>query len=171
MDTRFVNMGNERGVTALMFAASFGHVKVARLLLTAGARTGFKTTNKVRKGFTMYGELASKDYRKPPIAGRNALMMAAAAGHMNTVLVLLEHGVRIDQLDSQGLSAVAIAEQANYSRIASAISKFEQNPTSLTPRTLSSNNKAPKRAKRAARHAARRLRMQMDDEPTQPQQY
>ena len=98
MDTRFVNMGNERGVTALMFAASFGHVKVARLLLTAGARTGFKTTNKVRKGFTMYGELASKDYRKPPVAGRNALMMAAAAGHMNTVLVLLEHGARIDQL-------------------------------------------------------------------------
>ena len=68
-DASLVHAEDENGVTALRFAAQFGHVDLARLLLDRGAKV----------------DAASKD-------GMTPLMAAAEAGQAEAVALLLARG-------------------------------------------------------------------------------
>ena len=83
-----VDLQDEDGQSALMFASVSGHHEVARLLLENGARV----------------DLQDKD-------GRSALMLASVRGDSEAAALLLQHGAQVDLQDKTGRSALMYASK------------------------------------------------------------
>jgi uncharacterized protein len=92
---------NRPGWTALHYAAASGDDAITRLLLERGA-----TVDPV-------SPLKSGAY--------TPLMMAAREGHDSTALLLIEHGANPKLTNSEGLTAVQLAQRAGKDHVASAI--------------------------------------------------
>jgi ankyrin repeat protein len=94
---------NRQGWTALHYAAASGDDAIARLLLAKGARV---------------------DAVSPPASGAyTPMMMAAREGHDGTALLLIAHGADRKRKNSEGLTAVQIAERAGKPMVAKAIAR------------------------------------------------
>lgn len=92
---------NRPGWTALHYAAAGGHDAIARQLLARGAQV---------------------DALSPPASGAmTPLMMAAREGHDRTAIVLIDHGANGALTNTEGLTAVLLAERAGKRRVAEAI--------------------------------------------------
>jgi ankyrin repeat protein len=92
---------NRVGWTPLHYAAASGDDEIAQLLLRRGARVD------------AVSPLASGAY--------TPLMMAAREGHDATALLLIDAGANPSLKNSEGLTAVQLAERAGKSYVASAI--------------------------------------------------
>ncbi|MGZ5198574.1 MAG: ankyrin repeat domain-containing protein [Telluria sp.] len=92
---------NREGWTPLHYAAASGDDAITRLLLERGARVD------------AVSPLKSGAY--------TPLMMAAREGHDATALLLLDHGGNPRLTNSEGLTAVQLAQRAGKDQVASAI--------------------------------------------------
>lgn len=93
---------NLPGWTPLHYAAAAGDDDITRLLLEHGAKV---------------------DAVSPPASGAyTPLMMAAREGHDRTALLLMGHGANARLTNSEGLTALQIAQRVGKDRVAAAIS-------------------------------------------------
>jgi ankyrin repeat protein len=99
---------NRAGWTPLHYAAASGDDAITRLLLERGARVD--AVSPVKSG------------------AYTPLMMAAREGHDSTALLLLEHGANPKLTNSEGLTAVQLAQRAGKDHVASAISARVSSP-------------------------------------------
>ena len=91
-----VDLDDEDGWTALIYAAVYGHVKVVEMLLVAGADAN-AATNQSRK---------------------TSLMKAARYGHVEVVKkLLLQTNVNFNAADAKGRTALSLAEIGGYDDI------------------------------------------------------
>jgi len=92
---------NRPGWSALHYAAASGDDEIARILLRHGAKI---------------------DAASPAGTGLfTPLMMAAREGHGSTALLLIDQGANAGLKNSEGLTAVQIAERAGKTQVAAAI--------------------------------------------------
>ena len=75
------------GITPLLYAALYGHLRVARLLLERGANVNAASTDDEC----------------------TALMYASEGGHLGIVQLLLASGANKDAVNAQGQTALAMA--------------------------------------------------------------
>ena len=97
-----VNATDREGNTALMFAAcgcgpasTEDSLELMRLLLANGADPNLKNNS-----------------------AETALMIAAARGRLDAVVLLVEHGAQAKKMDLYGDTALTLAEHAGYGEIA-----------------------------------------------------
>ncbi|MBQ9579018.1 MAG: ankyrin repeat domain-containing protein [Ottowia sp.] len=86
-----VHMADNKGRTALMFAAQGGHVEAARQLIEAGADVNAAST----------------------YLGMNVLMLAAGRGHNEVLVLLLEAGADVAATGKNGSTALIEAASKN----------------------------------------------------------
>jgi len=92
---------NQPGWTALHYAAASGDEDIVRLLIARGAKV---------------------DAVSPKASGAyTPMMMAAREGHDGAALVLIAHGADRMRRNSEGLTAVQLAERAGKPRVARAL--------------------------------------------------
>jgi hypothetical protein len=91
-----VNALNDRGRSALMFAANYGFEAIAKALLLHGADPNIQPS-----GWPSW----------------NALMVASAKGHGTIVTLLLDHGADTVPKDENGLTAYALAKKQDQQEI------------------------------------------------------
>ncbi|KAK5905806.1 hypothetical protein CgunFtcFv8_001729 [Champsocephalus gunnari] len=127
-----VNATTAKGLTPLMLAASCGNESIAYFLLQHGAELELKDT----RGWTALFHCTSTGHQqmvrflldnnadanvKEPLSGFTTLMEAAASGHEIIVQYLLDHKVQIDERNSKGETARALAMLYGYTKIVSLI--------------------------------------------------
>ena len=96
--SRLLDARDANGCTALWFAASHGHYKLAKLLLASGA-----------------DEDAQGEH------GRTPLWMASLHGHLRVVDLLLSAGADANAGDRNGRNPLDVALAARYERIAASL--------------------------------------------------
>lgn len=89
---------NKPGWSALHYAATNGHLKIATYLLDKNAYVDPESPN-----------------------GTTALMMAARGGHIEVVKLLLDRGADLSKRNAVGMTAIDFAEQHNQSEIATGL--------------------------------------------------
>jgi hypothetical protein len=94
---------NREGWTPLHYAAASGDDEIALLLLKRGAQVD------------AVSPLRSGSY--------TPLMMAAREGHDKTARLLIDHGADPQRKNSEGLTAVQLAERAGRTQVAASISE------------------------------------------------
>ena len=90
-----------RGQTALMWAASENNADAIRALAEFGVEVHVKTNNPSR--------IADRTFAYAPPTGYSAFIFAVRAGHMEAVDALLDAGADINDMVSNGESALVIA--------------------------------------------------------------
>ena len=94
---------NQPGWTALHYAAASGDGEIVRLLLARGAKV---------------------DALSPKASGAvTPMMVAAREGHDATALILIAHGADRTRRNTEGLTAVQLAERAGKTRVAAALER------------------------------------------------
>jgi uncharacterized protein len=117
------------GITPLMMAAGTGNVRMTKLLLDHGADTAARDEvgtqalgDAAEKGYTETVKLLLQkgaDINATQKGGVTPLMGAVDAGKIETVRVLVEAGADVNiQLYDDGLPAIALAIEKNYTAIA-----------------------------------------------------
>jgi ankyrin repeat protein len=107
-----------RGQNALMWAISFAHPEVARVLIQAGADVAARTT-KLNEDFDpMYIEAYTARVPSTPQGGYTALMFAARVGDFATAQLLLDRGADVNAESAADGSALVIASSAGHEELA-----------------------------------------------------
>lgn len=139
------NKNNKRGcsidsrdgndLTALMYAATYGHNNVVVELLKNRAnpnlKNKFETTALMLAAGNGYFEVVTTllEYRADPNAtnnyGTTALMLAAGNGYAEVVTALLKNGANPNLEDINGMNALFIAKKRNRSNIAKILKATE----------------------------------------------
>ncbi|XP_034715731.1 ankyrin repeat and SAM domain-containing protein 3 [Etheostoma cragini] len=127
-----VNATTSKGLTPLMLAASCGNESIAYFVLQHGAELELKDS----RGWTALFHCTSTGHQqmvrflldnnadanvKEPGSGFTPLMEAAASGHEIIVQYLLDHKVKVDERNTKGETARALAMMYSYTKIVSLI--------------------------------------------------
>ncbi len=117
-----VNMKNEKGVTALMFATQNGHTEIVKELIANDADVNMKSGHgwtalmfAAQNGHTetvrvLLDNKANVNVKSKDKHGWTALMSASGNGHTEIVKILLDNNADINMKDKMGRSALTIAE-------------------------------------------------------------
>jgi ankyrin repeat protein len=118
-----LNMLSFSGGSAVMFAAAGGHVESAKQLMELGA--DIKAIARAKEGYAeklakmiAEGQVTEDD---PHVDGVTGLHVAAQAGHLEMVKVLLAAAADVKHLDDNGRSALVLAVKGDHSEIANAL--------------------------------------------------
>jgi ankyrin repeat protein len=121
------------GETVLMTAAKSGNAATVRALLTGGAdgvsveqMTRQRMTPRVEgSGYGAFNSPPAGNYAqvnaRDRLYGRNALMLAAAAGHAEVVRLLVEAGSELNARDAEGATALSLAEANGHLEVLDAL--------------------------------------------------
>ena len=93
-DKNYVNIVNEWGKTAFMYACAFGNIESVKLLLEANV-----------------------DVNVVEVCGGNALMYACMNGETEVVKLLLEANADVNVVDGYGRTPLKIAEEYGHTEI------------------------------------------------------
>lgn len=115
-----INLKDDSGNTALMFAASGGHLEIARVLVETGAdinlRDEYGETALMLASAKGHLEIASlliennADINLRDEYGKTALMRSAFYGHITIANLLLDKGAEVNLEDKNGYKALDYAE-------------------------------------------------------------
>lgn len=119
------NCCNAEGLTSLMMSCAGGHLEVARLLVTSGARVNAAPSP---HGLSPIGLAAAQgctdivrlllqwkaDANVGRVAGNAPLSRAAAGGHLEVCVMLLDHGASLDAYDERGVTPVMHAVEREH---------------------------------------------------------
>lgn len=108
-----INIKNNNGNTALMYAVIYDRMEIAKFLCKVGADINIK--NK-------YGD--------------TALVFAACNGHLEIVKFLCKVGADISMKNNNGETALMIATQSGYIKVVKFLEEFQQKSQVRTLRTL-----------------------------------
>jgi ankyrin repeat protein len=128
--TAHINLLSFSGGSSVMFAAAGGHVEGTKQLLELGAEI-----NAISWSKPGYSERLQKMIEEglvqdedPHVDGVTALHVAAQAGHLEVVELLLEAGADVSLLDDASRTPLVLAVQGNYGEVASALVKGGSDP-------------------------------------------
>jgi ankyrin repeat protein len=100
-----LNARDARGQTALMWAAARNNAPAIRLMVEAGADIAVRTNNPVKGGRN--AEIGV--FTSPPPTGFTAFLFAVRSGNIDSAGALLEAGANVNDLLSDGESALVVA--------------------------------------------------------------
>ncbi|KRT84840.1 Ankyrin repeat-containing protein, partial [Oryctes borbonicus] len=111
---QYVNTGDQLGRTPLHYAASNGNSELVQLLLESGADTECKFKyheTRIRKSADNYWKWNRLFMALPPpdIWGRTPLHLAAKAGHVEVIRLLVEKSANANVDDSKGITPLLLA--------------------------------------------------------------
>ncbi|GJQ77486.1 hypothetical protein Trydic_g20877 [Trypoxylus dichotomus] len=111
---QYVSTGDQLGRTPLHYAASNGNTELVQLLLESGADTECKFKyheTRMRKSADNYWKWNRlfMALTPPDIWGRTPLHLAAKAGHVEVVRLLVEKSADVNVDDSKGISPLLLA--------------------------------------------------------------
>jgi ankyrin repeat protein len=116
---------DEKGFTALMYAARGGRIEIAGLLLDSGADINFKSDDgidalliAVREGDSEMVELLidrGADINTKDANGRTPLIYAVKWKHVSIFETLIEKGANVNEKDKGGRTALSYAEEMDPS--------------------------------------------------------
>jgi ankyrin repeat protein len=124
------------GETVLMTAAKTGNAATVWALLTGGAddvslpqvareRVAARVGEPTAYGAQFDSVASAGNYAnvnaRDRLYGRTALMLAAAAGHVEVVRLLVEAGSEINAVDTEGATALSLAENNGHLEVMSAL--------------------------------------------------
>jgi len=136
---RLRNFQNHYGDSALILAAWYGHLDVARLLLDVNADVDIANCD----GNTALNCAAYRGHAdmvehlliegsevdvQDNVTGKTALIKAAYGGHHKVVRLLLEAEADPDAMDSQGYGALAFAASFGHREVLAALLEHEDDP-------------------------------------------
>ncbi len=124
-----VNVADEDGRTAIMFAGFNGHTEVVKILIDRGAKVdAFDNSHRTALLFAATGPFPETvklllDNKSNPNVVDNGehfspLMHAAAEGNLEIVKILLDYGARMDLKDVDGDTAETFARQKGHTALA-----------------------------------------------------
>lgn len=114
-----INLAANSGGSALMFAAGSGKVECVESLVKEGADVHMLVQAQAEYLQSLAEQVAAGEEVEEHVDGINSLMIAAAAGHLDVVQALLEHGADVNVKDEEDKTALAAAVKANHGEIAS----------------------------------------------------
>jgi ankyrin repeat protein len=100
-----LNAADARGQTALMWAAARNNAPAIRMLVEAGADIAVRTNNPIKSGRN--AEIGV--FTSPPPTGFTAFLFAVRAGNVDSARALLEAGASVNDVLSDGESALVVA--------------------------------------------------------------
>jgi ankyrin repeat protein len=128
--TKFINKFSYSGGSTVMFATAGGHEAATKKLLELGA-----DINAIAKATPEYLEKLKKliaegtvQEEEPHVDGVTALHVAAQAGHLDVVNMVIEAGADVTIKDEEGRTALLLAIKGNYGEVASALVKAGADP-------------------------------------------
>ncbi len=122
-----VDTTNEYGWTALIFAASRGHLLAVKILLFKKANPNavdtFMATALMWAGRNGYHEIlialldAGAEINAADCDGRTALMFASRAGNVECVVILIEREADVTLEANNGMKAIDLAREKNHDEV------------------------------------------------------
>jgi ankyrin repeat protein len=110
-----------RGQTPLMWAAAHAHAAVVKALIEAGADINARSSLRNRMVHTggRFGDRGSdKGALRMPLGGFTPLLFAARVGDIASASVLLDAGVKVEDVALDGASALAVAALSGHGAFA-----------------------------------------------------
>ena len=136
---RLRNFQNHYGDSALILAAWYGHLDIAKLLLDVNADVDIANCDgntalncAAYRGHHQMVELllieGSEVDVQDNVTGKTALIKAAYGGHTKVVSMLLEAEADPDAIDSQGYGALAFAASFGHREVLQALLEYDADP-------------------------------------------
>jgi len=136
---RLRNFQNHYGDSALILAAWYGHLDIAKLLLDVNADVDIANCDgntalncAAYRGHASMVELllveGSEVDVQDNVTGKTALIKAAYGGHHKVVCLLLEAEADPDAMDSQGYGALAFAASFGHREVLAALLEHDADP-------------------------------------------
>ena len=136
---RLRNFQNHYGDSALILAAWYGHLDIAKLLLDANADVDIANCDgntalncaAYRGHPEMVELLIDEDSEvdvQDTVTGKTALIKSAYGGHVKVVEMLLEAEADPDAVDSQGYGALAFAASFGHREVLRALLEYDADP-------------------------------------------
>ena len=128
--TEHINLLSHSGGSSVMFAAAGGHTKCAKTLIELGANIdeiAQATPDYLEKLAKMIEEGTVKD-DDPHVDGVTAVHVAAQAGHLEVLDLLVENGADVTKIDEEDRTPLLLAVKGNYGEVASSLVKGGADP-------------------------------------------
>lgn len=125
-----VNLFSFSGGSAVMFSAAGGHTETTKILIDLGADVNAvaqATPDYLVKLAEMI-EAGTVEDNDPHVDGVTAVHVAAQAGHLDCVNLLIEAGADVTILDDEERTPLLLAVKGNYGDVASALVKGGADP-------------------------------------------
>lgn len=122
---KFINLLSHSGGSSIMFAAGGGHPDVTQYLIDKGADYNAiaQATPEYLETLAQLIEAGESMEEEPHIDGVTALHVAAQAGHLECVQILLQAGARADIQDDEKRTPLLLAVKGNFGDTASELVK------------------------------------------------
>jgi ankyrin repeat protein len=142
-----------QNLTALHYAAIWGHLNAVEYLIRNGAHINTQGTYGLESGWTALHHAALRldlkiaqclllngaDINAQTANGKTALHKAAKSGYLKMVRCLINHGADITIKATNGETAFDVATRRGYKRIATLLQKYSQLAEELKKTTLRSD--------------------------------